>query len=94
MDKESTAAQKLDSEGICASVAKTGRLVTVEEAIGPCSIGSEIAATVAEHAFGALKAPILRIARAAVPVPFSPPLEDAITPSVEDIAAAIRKVMG
>lgn len=39
-----TAAQKLDSEGICASVEKTGRLVTVEEAIGPCSIASEIAA--------------------------------------------------
>ncbi len=69
-------------------------LLTVEEAIGPCSIASEIAATVAEHAFGALKAPIVRLARASVPVPFSPPLEDAITPSVEDIAAAIRKVMG
>ena len=73
---------------------KTGRLVTVEEAIGPCSIGSEIAATVAEHAFPALKAPIHRLARAAVPVPFSPPLEDAITPSAPDIAAAIRKVVG
>ncbi|MCH8198112.1 MAG: hypothetical protein IH904_08515 [Proteobacteria bacterium] len=87
-------AAPLDTDGICASVAKTGRLVTVEEVIGSCSIASEIAATVAEHAFGALKAPILRIGRTPVPVPFSPPLEDAITPSVEDIAAAIRKVMG
>ena len=87
-------AAPLDADTICASVAKTGRLVTVEEAIGPCSIGSEIAATVAEHAFGALKAPIVRLARAPVPVPFSPPLEDAITPSAKDIAAAIRKVMG
>ncbi len=86
-------AAPLDAEGICRSVEKTGRLVTVEEAIGPCSIGSEIAATVAEHAFGALKAPIVRLARAPVPVPFSPPLEDAITPSAEDIAAAIRKAV-
>jgi pyruvate dehydrogenase E1 component beta subunit len=87
-------AAPLDTDGICASVAKTGRLVTVEEAIGPCSIASEVAAAVAEGAFGALKAPVVRIARAPVPVPFSPPLEDAITPSAADIAAAIRKVMG
>ena len=87
-------AAPLDSEGICASVEKTGRLVTVEEAIGPCSIASEIAATVAANAFAALKAPIVRLARAPVPVPFSPPLEDAITPTAADIAAAIRKVMG
>lgn len=46
-------ASPLDADTICASVAKTGRMVTVEEAIGPCSIGSEIAATVAEHAFPA-----------------------------------------
>ncbi len=67
--------------------------MTVEEAIGPCSVASEIAATVAEHAFGALSAPVVRLARAPVPVPFSPPLEDAITPTAKDIAAAIRKVM-
>ena len=55
----------LDAETICASVRKTGRLVTVDEGNALCSIGSEISALVAEHAFDALKAPILRVARPA-----------------------------
>jgi pyruvate dehydrogenase E1 component beta subunit len=84
----------LDAEAICASVRKTGRLVTVDEGNAMCSIGSEIAALVAEHAFAALKAPVLRIARPAVPVAFSPPLEAFVTPTAEKVAAAARKVMG
>jgi pyruvate dehydrogenase E1 component beta subunit len=83
----------LDAKTICASVRKTGRLVTVDEGNAPCSIGSEIAALVAEHAFDALNAPILRVARPPVPVPFSPPLEAAITPNADRIAAAARKVL-
>ena len=83
----------LDIDGICASVEKTGRLVTVDEAPGMCSIGSEIAASVCERAFHALKAPIARVARAHVPAPFSPNLEAFITPSPESVAAAVRKVL-
>jgi pyruvate dehydrogenase E1 component beta subunit len=82
----------LDGEAICASVRKTGRLLTVDEGNALCSIGSEIAALVAEHAFAALKAPILRIARPAVPVAFSPPLEAHITPNADMIAKAARKL--
>ena len=83
----------LDAEAICASVRKTGRLVTVDEGNALCSIGSEISALVAEHAFDALKAPILRVARPPVPVAFSPPLEAHVTPNADKIAAAVRKVL-
>ena len=83
----------LDVDGICASVRKTGRLVTVDETPQSCSIGSEIAAAVAEYAFASLKAPIGRVARLAAPAPFSPPLEAAVVPSADRIAAAVRKAM-
>ena len=83
----------LDADAICASVEKTGRLVTADEANAMCSVGSEIAALVAERAFAALKAPILRVARPGVPVPYSPPLEASITPNAEKIAAAARKAV-
>jgi pyruvate dehydrogenase E1 component beta subunit len=83
----------LDADGICASVRKTGRVVTVDEGNALCSIGSEISALVAERAFGALKAPILRVARHPVPVAFSPPLEAAIAPHADTIVAAARKVV-
>jgi len=84
----------LDQAAICASVRKTGRLVVVDEANRTCSIASEIAALVAEEAFGALKAPIRRVARADAPVAFSPPLEAYVTPTAEKIAAAVKAVAG
>ena len=84
----------LDEATLVASIRKTGRLVTIDESIQMCSIGSEIAALAAEKAQDALKAPVVRIARAATPVPFSPPLEAAISPTPEGIAAAARRLMG
>lgn len=83
----------LDKAAICASVAKTGRLVVADEGTLMCSIASEIAAVVAEEAFSDLKAPIKRVGRTASPVPFSPPLEDAVTPSAADIMDAVRAVL-
>ena len=83
----------LDEETILSSVGRTGRLVVVDECPLRCSIASEIAATVAEHGFGLLRAPIARVTRAQVPVPYSPPLEAAITPDPDKIIAAVRKVM-
>jgi pyruvate/2-oxoglutarate/acetoin dehydrogenase E1 component len=82
----------LDEQTILASVGRTGRLVVVDECPLRCGIASEIAATVAEHGFGLLRAPIARVTRAQVPVPYSPPLEAAITPDADKIAAAVRKV--
>jgi pyruvate/2-oxoglutarate/acetoin dehydrogenase E1 component len=84
----------LDEGTILDSVGRTGRLVVVDESPLRCSIASEVSATVAEHGFGLLKAPIARVTRAHVPVPYSGPAEAAITPDADKIAAAVRNVMG
>jgi pyruvate dehydrogenase E1 component beta subunit len=82
----------LDKEAILASVEKTGRLVVVDEANASCSIASEIGMIVAEEAFSSLKAPIIRVARPDVPVPFSPILESYISTDAAKIEAAVLKV--
>jgi pyruvate dehydrogenase E1 component beta subunit len=84
----------LDEQTILDSVAKTGRLVVVDEAPLRGGVTSEIAGTVAERGFHHLKAPIARVARADVPVPFSPPLEKAVTPGVGDVVGAVNRVLG
>jgi pyruvate/2-oxoglutarate/acetoin dehydrogenase E1 component len=81
-----------DRETILQSVARTGRLVVVDAAPGMCSVASEVAASVAEHGFESLEAPIVRITAPDVPVPFSPALERLMYPSEASIAAAIRKL--
>lgn len=83
----------LDLATILGSVRKTGRLVIAEEAHLTCGAGAEIAAQAAEHAFGALKAPIVRVATQDLPHPFSPPLEKAMAPDEQAIAAAIERVL-
>ena len=85
----------LDVHTIRASVRKTGRLIVVDEAPPMCSAAAEIAALVVEDAatFLALKAPVQRVCAVPVPVPYSPPLEMAALPDVEDIVAAIRRVL-
>ena len=84
----------LDEEAILRSVAKTGRLLVVDECHLRCGVGSEIAAIVAEHAYGDLVAPIRRLATLDVPVPFSPPLEQYVEPTTAKILAAARSVTG
>jgi pyruvate dehydrogenase E1 component beta subunit len=84
----------LDEKTILASLARTGRLVVVDECPLRCGIASEVAAIVAEHGFHLLKAPVARVTRAQVPVPYSAPLEAAITPDAGKIAAAARRVLG
>lgn len=84
----------LDEDTILASVEKTGRLVVVDECPLRCGIASEVAASVAEHGFGLLKGPVRRVTRAHVPVPYSLPLEEAVTPDPAKIAAAARAAVG
>ena len=79
----------LDKQTILASVAKTGRLAVIDEANQSCSAASEIAAIVASEGFADLKGPIIRIARADVPIPFSPILEERLTVTAERIADAV-----
>jgi pyruvate dehydrogenase E1 component beta subunit len=84
----------LDEETMLQSVAKTGRMVVVDECPLRCGIASEVAATVAERGFDLLKAPIARVTRAQAPVPYSLPLEEAVTPDAAKVAAAVRRVCG
>jgi 2-oxoisovalerate dehydrogenase E1 component len=80
----------LDIQTIRDSVAKTGRLLIVDEAFGPYGIGAEIAAQIADAGFDDLDAPIRRLNGAHTPTPYSPPLEAAVVPTAEQIAGAIR----
>ncbi len=82
-----------DEETILASVAKTGRLVVVDEAPMRCGPTSEIAATVAEKGMDLLKAPIVRVARPDVPIAYSPPLEKAITPDINQVVDAVMRIL-
>jgi acetoin:2,6-dichlorophenolindophenol oxidoreductase subunit beta len=83
----------LDESTILESVGRTGRLVVVDECPLRCGFASEVSATVAERAFQSLQAPIARVTRAHVPVPYSAPLEAAITPDADKIIAAVRSVL-
>jgi acetoin:2,6-dichlorophenolindophenol oxidoreductase subunit beta len=83
----------LDMDTIIGSVAKTGRLVLVENAHRLCNVTSEIAAIVAEEAFRYLKGPIQRLTAPDVHVPFSPALEERLFPSKDNIIAAIKRIL-
>ena len=83
----------IDIDTVIESVEKTGRLVCVDEANPRCSIASDVAATVAQEAFKALKAPIRMVTAPHTPVPFSPALEDIYIPSAERIGEAVRQTM-
>jgi len=84
----------LDTDTILDSVARTGRLVVVDESTPRCGMAADIAALVAEQAFAALKAPIRRVTAPHTPVPFAPVLEKLYIPSPETIAAAVRATVG
>lgn len=83
----------LDEETILESIRRTGRLVVIDESPPRCSMAADIAALVAEKAFGSLKAPILKVTCPHTPVPFSPVLEDAYVPTAGRIEEAIRTVL-
>jgi 2-oxoisovalerate dehydrogenase E1 component len=80
----------LDTETILNSVAKTGRLLIVDESFAPCGIGAEIAARLADSGFDDLDAPIRRLNGLHTPTPYSPTLENAVVPNVDGIVKAIR----
>lgn len=84
--------QPLDSEAVLESVARTGRALVLYESHRFLGIGAEVAALIAEEAFEHLDAPVVRLAPPNVPVPFSPALEDAYLPGVEDIEVAVDRL--
>jgi 2-oxoisovalerate dehydrogenase E1 component len=83
----------LDSDTILQSVKKTGRLLIVDEAFAPFGLGGEVAARVIDAGFDDLDAPIRRLHGAFTPTPYSPALEKAVVPQVEDIERAIRDLL-
>ncbi len=79
----------LDRKTMIGSVAKTGRAVVADECNLSFGAGAELAATLAQEAFAALKAPVYRVATPDVPIPFSPRLESALVVTPEKIAEAV-----
>ena len=84
----------LDRDAILASVAKTGRLVVVDEDYLSFGLSGEVVASVTDVDPTLLKAPVVRVANPDVPVPYAHALEYAILPRHDRIEAAIRKVVG
>ncbi|HEV2062766.1 MAG TPA: alpha-ketoacid dehydrogenase subunit beta [Solirubrobacteraceae bacterium] len=83
----------LDTDAILASARKCSKVVVVDEANATCAAGAHVAALVAEHAFEDLDGPVVRVATPDVPIPFSPPLEQAVLPSVDRVREAIRELL-
>jgi 2-oxoisovalerate dehydrogenase E1 component beta subunit len=81
-----------DKEAVLRSVEKTSKALVLHEDTLTGGFGAEIAATIAEDAFENLDAPVRRIAAPDTPVPFSPPLEKAFIPQVEDVVAGLKEL--
>jgi 2-oxoisovalerate dehydrogenase E1 component beta subunit len=83
----------LDEEAILRSVRKTSKVVIVDEANQTCAAGAQVAALIAERAWEDLDGPVVRVATPDVPIPFSPPLEQAVLPQVDDVREACRELI-
>jgi pyruvate/2-oxoglutarate/acetoin dehydrogenase E1 component len=83
----------LDEEAILNAVHDCSKVVVVDEANYTCAAGAQVSALIAERAFEDLDGPVLRVASPDVPIPFSPPLEAAVLPSVERVREACRQLL-
>jgi 2-oxoisovalerate dehydrogenase E1 component beta subunit len=81
-----------DKAAVLESARKTSKVLVLHEDTRTGGFGGEIAATIAEEAFEDLDAPVRRITAPDTPVPFSPPLEKAFIPQVEDVVAGLREL--
>ncbi|MBM7715147.1 alpha-ketoacid dehydrogenase subunit beta [Siminovitchia sp. FSL H7-0308] len=84
----------LDEETILTSVAKTNRLIIIDEANPRCSAATDISALVADKGFDFLDAPIKMVTAPHCPVPFSPALEDLYLPSPEKVLQVVAEMIG
>ncbi len=82
-----------DKQAVLDSVRKTSKVLVLHEDTRSGGFGGEIAATIAEEAFEDLDAPVRRIAAPDTPVPFSPVLEKAFIPQVDDVARGLRELV-
>ena len=83
----------LDHDAILSSVRKTSKALIAHEATRSCGVGAEVAAVITEHAFEDLDAPVRRLTTPDVPIPFSPPLERAVLPQLDDLKEACRELL-
>jgi 2-oxoisovalerate dehydrogenase E1 component beta subunit len=83
----------LDEEAILASVRKTSKALIVDEANETCAAGAQVAALIADRGFEDLDGPVRRVATPDIPIPFSPPLEQAVLPSVDRVKEAARELL-
>lgn len=84
----------LDMKAILNSVSKTGKIMIVHEAPTECGIGAEIVRRIVAEGFDYLDCPPIVLGGKNIPTPFSPPLEDFILPSVEEITKNIQSLAG
>jgi 2-oxoisovalerate dehydrogenase E1 component beta subunit len=83
----------LDEAAILDSVARCAKVVVVDEANATCAAGAQVAALIADRAFGDLDGPIRRVAAPDVPIPFAPGLERAVLPQTDDIRRVCRELL-
>jgi len=83
----------LDERTIVESVKKTSRAIVMDEGYGRYGVAAELAAVIAQGAFYNLDAPVMRMGAMHVPIPFSPPLEDATVPTERGVFDAVRRLM-
>ncbi len=83
----------LDEEAILETVRRCSKVVVVDEANATCAAGAQVAALIAEKGFEDLDGPVVRVSTPDVPIAFSPPLEQALLPSVDRIEEACRELL-
>jgi 2-oxoisovalerate dehydrogenase E1 component beta subunit len=83
----------LDEEAILESVRKTSKVVIIDEANQTCAAGAQVAALIAERGWEDLDGPVVRVSTPDVPIPFSPTLEQAVLPQVDDVKEACRELL-
>lgn len=84
----------LDEKALIDSAKKTSRAIVLDEGYGRYGVTAELAAVISEGAFYSLDGPVMRMGAMHVPIPFSPPLEDATVPTNQTVFEAARKLCG
>jgi pyruvate dehydrogenase E1 component beta subunit len=84
----------LDEKTLIESAKKTSRVIVIDEGYERYGVTAEIAAVIAEGAFYNLDAPVKRMGAMHIPIPFSPPLEDATVPTEKSVFEVARKLCG
>ena len=82
----------LDERAICDSVAKTHRVVIVEQDRPFCGVGAEVCYRIQKNIFDELDGPIMRVSQEDVPMPYNERLEKAVLPNADKLIAAVKKV--